>query len=64
MAVEDITPTDSIFILPNIRAATRNDWDLLITTNAEFKQRVADTILSGHSYSHNMHATAFCIHHG
>ncbi|KAK9904252.1 hypothetical protein WJX75_007747 [Coccomyxa subellipsoidea] len=47
VAVEDITPTDSIFILPNIRAATRNDWDLLITTNAEFKQSVADTILSG-----------------
>ena len=62
MAAADLTPTDSIFILPNIRAATRNDWDLLINTDADFKQRIADIIPSGQSYSPNTHATMLSVH--
>ncbi|BDA45757.1 Tubulin-tyrosine ligase-like protein 12 [Coccomyxa sp. Obi] len=49
VAGEDLTPTDSIFILPNVRAATRNDWDVIISTDAELKQSVVDTLPSGMS---------------
>ncbi len=47
VAGEDLTPTDSIFILPNVRAATRNDWDVIISTDDELKQSLVETIPSG-----------------
>lgn len=61
LASSDLLPADDIFILPNVRAATRDEWGRLIAEDPASRQSLAEAIQSGTSSSSHYVNVTLCF---